>query len=341
MHAARREIAALLKSMGYIVTEHPFRCGPGRLEALPLTGTGLTFLALILAPLLFAEVNRWAALAVYLTGGAAIAGLALRTGLGQPPLERSDANLIAARPAAAPRIWIVAHLDTKAQRQSMLGRLVAIWISIAVVVAAGVAVAVRLGGPLSAPLALGCGALLLLAGALLGRGRLEGQTAGACDNGSGIVALLSAAEHARGDAIGFIVTSAEEFGMLGAEAMARERATMFPGCAVVNFDTIDDAGALYVVRHDNRSEPLARLMVDLLKGLAPSVRERRLPMGILTDSLPLSRVAAGTVTVGRLDRRTLGRMHTPGDAPGTCGYQTARLVGAAVAGRFDPVLPGD
>ena len=116
---------------------------------------------------------------------------------------------------------------------------------------------------------------------------------------------------------------------------------MFPGCAVVNFDTIDDAGTVYVVRHDNRSAPLARLTVDLLKGLAPSVHERRLPVGILTDSLPLSRVAAGTITIGRLDRHTLRRMHTPLDAPGTCGYETARRVGQAVAGRFDPVRPGD
>ena len=55
----------------------------------------------------------------------------------------------------------------------------------------------------------------------------------------------------------------------------------------------------------------------------------------------LSRVAAGTITIGRLDRHTLRRMHTPLDAPGTCGYETARRVGQAVAGRFDPVRPGD
>lgn len=341
MTAARREIAVLLTSMGYDVTEQPFACGPGRLEALPLVGTGLTFMALLLGPLLFADLHRFAALAVYVIGCFLIAALAVRAGLGQPPRERMDANLIAARPSATPRIWIVAHLDTKAQRQSMLGRLVSIWFSIAVVIIAGVAVIARLQGPLSASLALGCGALLLVAGALLGRGRLEGQTAGACDNGSGIVALLAAAEQSKGDSIGFIVTSAEEFGMLGAEAIARERATMFPGCAVVNFDTIDDAGTIYVVRHDNRSAPLARLTVDLLKGLAPSVHGRRLPVGILTDSLPLSRVAAGTITIGRLDRHTLRRMHTPLDAPGTCGYETARRVGQAVAGRFDPVRPGD
>lgn len=341
MTAARREIAALLTSMGYVVTEEAFSCGPGRLGALPLAGTGLVILALILAPSLVLEMRPWAALAAYVPGAVVIAGLALRTGLGQPRPERTDANLIAARPSATPRIWIVAHLDTKAQRQSMLGRLVAIWVSIAAVILAGAAVIARLHGPLALPLALGCSALLLLAGALLIRGRLQGQTAGACDNGSGIVALLSAAEHARGDAVGFIVTSAEEFGMLGAEAIARERATMLHGCAVVNLDTIDDAGTLFVVRHDHRSEPLARLVVDLLRGVAPTVRQRRLPIGILTDSVPLSRAAAGAVTIGRLDRHTLRRMHTALDAPGTCGYETARRVGEAVAGRFDPVPPGD
>jgi hypothetical protein len=71
------------------------------------------------------------------------------------------------------------------------------------------------------------------------------------------------------------------------------------------------------------------------------VQQRRLPLGILTDSLPLARVARGAITLARLDWGTLRRVHTRADAPGTVGYATALAVGQALGTRFDPALPGE
>lgn len=336
MAVARREIRQLLTSFGYDVSELPFRCGPGKLEALRRAGTGVTLLTLLVTPLLFIGAPAWAALAVLLAGSLVTGVVALRTGFSDPAPDREDANLVAVRPGVTPRAWLVAHLDTKAQRQSMAGRIVAIWVGVIALIVALVAAIGRLDGPLESATAMATGAMLLVAGGLLNRGRLDGETAGTCDNASGIVALLTAA-HASRDALGFIVTSAEEFGMLGARALARDLPGLFRNAPIVNLDTLDDRGRLYVVRHDARSAPLERQVLALLDGVAPAVRSRRLPVGILVDSLPLSRVAPQAVTIGRLDWATLRRMHTVRDAPATCLFGTAIAVGSRLATGFDPI----
>ena len=73
------------------------------------------------------------------------------------------------------RRWIVAHLDTKAQVQSMAGRLVAVWvIGLAVAALAALSLA-RLGGHRPGAVRRAAGAGAVLAGALAGRGRLRGS----------------------------------------------------------------------------------------------------------------------------------------------------------------------
>jgi hypothetical protein len=335
---ARRELAAFLAGHGYSVIEHPFSCSPRALAVLPVVGSGLVALALLLAPLLLIAVPPWLPLAVLVTGVALVTALAAATGLGRLGdlhASRTDANLIVTRAAQLPRCWIVAHLDTKAQGHSLAGRLVAIGLAILALLAALGAVLWRIPVAIPAEAALGVTILLLVAGGLLLRGRLEGQSSGACDNGSGLLALLTAAEHNSDPGLGFVITSAEEFGMLGAEALARERPDLFRQATVINLDTLDDRGTLFVVRHDDRSAMLGRRAAELFADIAPRIRERRLPIGILVDSLPLSEVARETITLGRLDWATLKRIHTPADAPGTLQYTTARAVGQTLASRFD------
>lgn len=297
---------------------------------------------MVLAPialaLLLDPTPSFVALLAILAGLLVTLGIALW--LAQPGAEREDANLVMARPGARPATWIVAHLDTKAQGQSMAGRLVALWVALLAVLAALGAATWHRDGELPDGAALGVAVGLLLAGRLLVRGRLQGRTAGACDNGSGLVALLVAAGKVRGDGVGFVVTGAEEFGLVGATALAKGLPERFRGAQVVNLDTLDDAGTVYVVYHDTQSLALAARLRAELAGVAPVVRPRKLPLGILVDSLPLAPVAGAAVTVARLDWATLRRVHTPADAPGSLSYGTAVAVGEVLAAQFDHAPAG-
>ena len=58
---------------------------------------------------------------------------------------------------------------------------------------------------------------------------------------------------------------------------------------------------------------------------------RRLPLGILVDSLPFARAGAQAVTVSRLDWADLGRLHTARDSAEDLGLATATAVGEALA----------
>ena len=220
-------MAEHLTALGYAVEQHRFRFHPSALLAFPLLGAGLGWLGLLLVPLLaFPGVPPWAALAVLILGAASLAALTYGVGTGTAALPfggglREDVNLVATRSADVRR-WFIAHLDTKAQGHSMAGRLVAVWvIAVAAAGLTGLVVA-RLAAPLPLPAALAGAVAGLLAAALAGRGRLTGQSPGARDNGSGVVAALAAAA-ARDPAVGVVITGAEEFGLVGARVLAQER----------------------------------------------------------------------------------------------------------------------
>jgi hypothetical protein len=338
--AAREVVAGRLRAMGYRVEVHPFRFHPSALRALPLLGAGLGWMGLVLLPLLVSpRVSAWAALAAWLVGAAALAALVFGVGSGASPLAqgggvREDANLLAARSAAV-RCWIVAHLDTKAQGHSMAGRLVAVWLVIVAVFGlTGLAVA-RLAGPLPVAAAAAGAALAVGAGALAGRGRLVGQSPGVRDNGSGVAAALAAAAASDNPGVGIVITGAEEFGLMGARALVRERAELFAGRTVVNIDTIDETGALRVVSHDRPGRLAAQTYAARLGGLDLLVTVRRLPIGILVDSLPFARAGATAVTIARLDWSTLRRLHTAHDSTEGCSFETAVRVGEAVVALID------
>jgi hypothetical protein len=221
---ARDLVAAHLEGLGYRVERQRFAFVPGSLNGFPVFGAGLGGLGLMQLPLVTsAAAPSWAALLVLVTGLALLAVVAVGIGLGWLALgdSREDENLVATRHDAPVTRWIVAHLDTKAQGQSMAGRLVAVWIiGLAIAMLAAVAAA-RLGGPLALPLAAGAGAVAVLAGALAGRGRLRGASQGARDNGTGVTGALAAAESSGGPAVGILITGAEEFGLVGARAFVR------------------------------------------------------------------------------------------------------------------------
>jgi hypothetical protein len=338
--AARDLLAGRLRDLGYTVEIHPFRFHSSTLWGFPLLGAGLGWLGLVLAPLLVSsQVPPWAAGMVWLVGSVSLGTIVYGVGSGAAPLlplgdSRDDANLLATRSRDV-RGWIVAHLDTKAQGHSMAGRLVAVWWALLAVVTLAVLVAVRFMAPLPLWAAIGGAVLGIIAGMLAGKGRLRGQSPGVRDNGSGVAAAMSAASALRDPGIGILITGAEEFGLVGARALVGERPSLFAGRVVVNFDTLDETGALQVVSHDIAGHAAAQAATGALQSLGHPTKMRRLPLGILVDSLPLARAGARAVTLARLDWSTLQKLHTALDSADGCSFETAVHVGELIARRFD------
>lgn len=330
---ARGLVSAHLEALGYRTSLQRFRFHPSALLGLPILGAGVGAAALLALPLLVLPgVAPPGALAVWTLILAATACLAAGVAAGWLNLgeAREDANLVAVRSDLPVRRWIVAHLDTKAQAQSMAGRLVAVWVLAAAIGLTGGLTVARLAGPIPLWAAALGAALSVVAGALAGRGRLRGTSQGARDNGSGLLAALACAEASSDPGTGVLITAAEEFGLVGARMFVRTQGSL-RGVEVINLDTIDDEGRLYVVSHDPAGAVVAGPVAARLRPLGIPVSTRRLPLGILVDSLPLARAGAAAVTIGRLSWRTLRLIHTPADVPETLSLDAAERVGKALA----------
>jgi hypothetical protein len=333
--AARDLVAAHLTALGYRVERQRFSFAPSSPLGLPVFGAGLGGLGLLLLPVLTeTAVPGWTGVLLLAGGLGVVMLLAAGVGLGWIPLggsAREDANLIATRGPGPVRRWIVAHLDTKAQAQSMAGRLVAVWIVLLALVLLVTLAVARLRGPLPLlPAAVGAG-FAVTAGALAGGGRLRGTSPGARDNGTGVAAALAAAERLSGGETGILITGAEEFGLVGSRIFAARLADGLRDVVIVNLDTIDQEGELALVSHDRRGTSLARAIAPVLAAAGLPARLRRLPLGILTDSVPFAQRGLPAVTIGRLTWRTLRVIHTPRDTADGLSFETAERVGRALA----------
>jgi hypothetical protein len=302
-------------------------------EALPILGAGLGWLTLLELPfLLIPGLNGTYAGLIWLAGLAALAALvwALATGARIPGAAvRQDQNLIARLGDAPVSRWIVAHVDTKAQGHSMAGRLVAVWLLVLTVGVVTTLVAWRMAsGVLPGAAVAGAAGLVSAAGLLAGRGRLRGSSPGARDNATGLLAALVVAD-ARVEGIGFFFSGAEEFALAGMRAHV-ERGGSVTGADWVNIDTITGRGRLYLVSHDAAGATLAGTLLPLLQPLGTPVEQRRLPAGILVDSVALARAGARACTIARLDWSDLRRLHTPGDSVEDLDPETAEKVGRAL-----------
>jgi hypothetical protein len=276
----------------------------------------------------------WVSLLVWVAGMLSLGTVAFGLSLGWATLGgdlREDANLIATRGGKVSR-WIVAHYDTKAQGHSMAGRLTAVWVlTIAILLMTGLAVA-RLWGPLPTWLMAGGAAVAIVGGYLAGRGRLKGKSAGARDNGSGLLAALVAAQEIRDPGVGILVTGAEEFGLIGARYFAEKSGDLVAGTEVINIDTVDDQGHWRLVTHRPGAEDLLQRAEASLGDLSSHpVKRHRLPAGIFVDSLPLARAGARAITIARLDWATLGRIHTSRDTLEGLSLDSAVVAGTAIA----------
>ncbi|HEX2717512.1 MAG TPA: M28 family peptidase [Gemmatimonadaceae bacterium] len=266
------------------------------------------------------------ALAAALLGVAALY-MARRGVLDMPLLRAEGANLVATR--GRPRVWLVAHLDSKSQPVPMLLRVAGVvvtalaWIVLLVLAARAVAGADAPGAWRALGIAGVVAALPVMASVVGAR------SAGAVDDASGVATVLLAVSRLAPDlSVGVLLTTAEELGMAGARAFARVRA---PAIAI-NVDGVDDRGPVICMRHGRG----ARARVGVTHGAASvgtHVRDTPTIPGLLTDGVALADAGWSAVTLSRGTLGTLARIHRRADdverMRGTGVEAMARLVAAA------------
>jgi len=240
----------------------------------------------------------------------------------------SATNLVATR--GAPRVWLVAHLDSKSQPIPMLVRIAGI-IATAAVVVVLIALALRaMAGADIPPRAWQLTAIVGVVTSLpIIASTVGARSPGALDNGSGVVTVLLAAESLPpGMPLGVLLTSAEELGMAGARAFVAGR----PPAMAINVDGVDDRGATLCMYHGRA----ARVRVGVARAaraIGMRVTERPTIPGLLTDGIALADAGWSAVTISRGGLGTLWRIHRASDVAvrlrGSGMHDVARLVASA------------
>jgi Zn-dependent M28 family amino/carboxypeptidase len=164
------------------------------------------------------------------------------------------------------------------------------------------------------------GAVLVAVGAVpVVASTIGNDSHGALDNASGVATVLEAARSSMQDMpIGVLLPSAEELGLAGARAWARDRREE-KGIAI-NCDGVDDGGALTIMYS---GIPSIELMGAIRDAAEEPSRVRRMPLGLLLDSVALTEAGWQSVTVSRGTFASLRRVHTREDS-------LQRLRGAAI-----------
>ncbi len=227
-----------------------------------------------------------------------------------PFLRARSVNLEARR--GDPKVWLVAHLDSKSQTVPMLGRIASSIALTAITVIAAVALLFLLVRPLEArdfwraleiaAIVLGLPSMLCL---------VRNESPGAVDNASGVVSVLLAAQLvSRALDIGVLVTSAEELALAGAREWA---AGARSGLVVLNCDTIDDAGRWRLMYTSSRPRSIEKAAQTISASRGHELPIKRLIPGILADSVAFADHAIESVTLSRGKVATLARVHTRRD----------------------------
>ena len=239
-------------------------------------------------------------------------------------------NLIGVRPRARVSVWLAAHYDSKGQPLSMATRLAAAGLATLGALELVALAARALLGPLHAGVpdvvigAAGAAGILALAA-----NRVTDHSAGAVDNAAGVVAVLATVDALPRDAgVGVLFPDAEEYGLLGARALVRERANLLRDSGLINFDGIDDRGCTIAFMH--RPGPTIERVVTALGAR----RARRLP--VLVDGLVLARAAREGVTIMRGDWGTAKIVHTARDVAERLTLEGVREVARGVAAALSP-----
>lgn len=339
-------LVARLRSLGYAVRLQDFITSARRLYAPSIAGAGLGWIALGVIPLFVFPVPGLSAAAAGMAalGVVALVAYGIASGHLRIATRQVDAANIIADRGVPPRVWLVAHSDSKAQPLSLRTRVIAI--GLASIGAAGIAFCLmgRLAGPLSwwvfGPPCLAA----LVGGGMLSLPPVRDTSPGAVDNASGILAVLTAAEELRERSdVGVLITGAEEFGMEGARRfVAMDEGS---GC-FVNFDGLDGFGQFNVMNHravaaaSNREacEQIRTGVVENLAALGHSVRKSPLPFGVFVDGAVLAAGGMNGCTLSRGTWATLGVVHTKRDTADRLDVEGAITAGTAVAKTLSAVL---
>jgi len=240
----------------------------------------------------------------------AFSGRPARMLLGSPRVI-SCVNLVAQR--SRTNVWLAAHYDSKGQPVSMLVRLIGflsliiglVWLPFA----SGETWFVI-------PLAMGVSILL--------QNRVTDRSPGAVDNATALVAVFMTLDQlARDAAVGVVFPDAEEFGLVGARALARERAALFAGAAVINLDGLDDVGSVIAFLHRPGK------VGDAVSRALHAMRARWLP--VVVDGIALARVAGECVTILKGNAQTMAIVHRPEDSVSRVRLDGAATVAAGLA----------
>lgn len=290
---------------------------PGRL-ATPGFGAAWIVVALVAGHLGAHGHGRWAARLLVVFALAVFLGARwlVREGVLSLPVGRSEGiNLVATR-GIAPKVWLVAHIDSKSQPLPILVRALGI---------AGSAILCWVGFGIGGVGLTGVGMWMgftiagVLAGLPVAASWVGSGSPGALDNASGVATvLLAAARVPHSVSVGVVLTSAEELGLAGARAFFRAlRPPADGGGVVLNCDVVDDCGYLTVM-YSGWSRPE---WIELVFGGA--ARATRLPPGVLVDAVACQEEGWEAVTLTRGTVRSWGRIHSRRDT-------ADRLTGAGV-----------
>ena len=313
--AAREYAATVLRRAGFDVATESFEYSalPGRFGT--PAGSALAWATVLASAWLALGRDQARAAALVLAAGLIALAFVARRMLGDgvltiPWLRARADNLVATRGGTPPRVWLVAHLDSKSQPIPSALRVAAIVLLALGVLTTLAACALTLGGA-SARTLWQVGAIAATAGAIPAMLSVVGNNShGAVDNASGVAAVLAAAAMVPSElALGVLLPSAEELGLAGARAWVRahsaQRATM------LNCDGVDDEGELTIMY----SGSLPKSLVSVLAQSAERApRVRRMPLGLLTDSVAFASAGWDAVTVSRGSLATLRRVHTRRDS---------------------------
>ncbi|HEX6250875.1 MAG TPA: M28 family peptidase [Gemmatimonadaceae bacterium] len=242
-------------------------------------------------------------------------------------------NLVATR-GRAPAIWLCAHLDTKSQSVPTLKRTVALVVAGATALLLGV---LHLGARLAdwggGPVWLAAGIVLASAAAVMVTCFVGNDSPGAADNASGVAAVLAAARSTGEAPLGVILTSAEELGLAGARAWAASAVTRGDAPRlVINCDTLDEEGPMRCVVHRREDVGVARDLITIAGNEGFSARITRHTPGIMVDSAAIAARGIPAVTLSRVTRGTLSRIHTARDTADRLSGEGAVQAAAVMAG---------
>ena len=314
--AAREHCSRVLQGLGFEVAIEPFEYSalPGRYGT-PLGGA--IGAASVLAAAWLATVQHAPVAAAIVLGiGLVVVGLFAWRMLGDavldlPWLRARAKNLVARRGSVPPRVWLVAHLDTKSQPVPSKTRMLGLALLALAIVLTIAAVMLTLATESSrTTLWLLCVGLGTVGGGVVVASVVRNDSPGAVDNASGVAAVISAAARLEGSAaVGVLLPSAEELGLAGARAWVRAHGA--ERAFVLNCDGVDDQGELTIMYTRSLPTPIVEALNAAAAG---DVQVRRMPPGLLLDSVAFADAGWGAVTVSHGSMKTLGRVHSPSDS---------------------------